>query len=141
MNKTYRTLKKGGKLILHGAPLWNSHWGHHLWVHIENSRYEFNGNNPIPDWGHLYYSKNEMFKYLEKKNIPITHIEKIVEMIYDSTLVNRLKYDNIIDSIVKSEFKIIEVIGNNWKKPNEEIFKKLPSDNSNLAEIYMVCSK
>lgn len=137
----YRVLKKGGYLVLHGGPLWNSHWGHHLWVKVGESEYRFNqNNNPLPNWSHLYFSKEEMRILLKEKNIPKDHIDKIIFWIYESDEINRLGYDEIIKIIQKSDFTIMEVMGMDGQELNNEVYQKTNID-TKFANIYLVLKK
>lgn len=80
--ESYRIICPGGFVCVHGGALWSSHWDHHVWVHMQDVRYEFNGNNPVPDWGHLYLSRPQMSEYLVEQGVPAHHSESICDWIY-----------------------------------------------------------
>lgn len=140
LKEMYRILDKNGIVVLHGAPIWNSHCGHHVYVHIDDVKYEFCNFNPIPDWGHLLYSSEEMKNILLSKKIPNKHADAICNMIYDSNLLNRLTYDEIIALITNTNFKILEISTARWTKPTKEIIEK-NSIVSDYGEIYVVLKK
>jgi len=144
----HRILKKGGVLCLHGGALWNCCWGHHLWVHVDDKSYEFNGNNPVLDWSHLYMNKIEQQDFLTKEtNIPKNHIEKIIHWIYESNEINRLTYEDYINLCKKAPFKTIENINKSWKEPNETVIKKIINKelfrltNYSVGEIILLLQK
>jgi len=140
LEEMHRILKKNGILILHGGPLWNSYWGHHLWVHMEGVKYEFNGNNPIPDWGQLLYSKAEMTELLIEKNLPIDHVNAIIKMIYESKTINRLTYSDLVNLFMRGKFQILEIQCKKWKKPSKELKSKNELIND-FGEMFVVLSK
>ncbi|MDX4067252.1 glycosyltransferase [Aliarcobacter skirrowii] len=140
LKEMYRILDKNGIVVLHGSPIWNSHCGHHVYVHIDDAKYEFCNFNPIPDWGHLLYSPKEMKTILLSKGIPEKHIEAICNMVYDSNLLNRLTYDDIMELMKKTDFKILEISTARWTKPTKELIEK-NSLISDYGEIYVVLKK
>lgn len=114
LQQLYRCVKQGGFVCLHGGPLWSCGLGHHLWVHCEGMKYEFNGYNPVPNFSHLYYSKEEMKNFLIEEGIKNIHAEKISEMIYDSEMVNRLGYTSIKQTIIESQFSLVSMREDYW---------------------------
>ena len=85
----FRVLARNGGAYLHGGPLWSCGRGHHVWVQADGVKYEFNANNPVPDWSHLILDRDEMKSCLEERRIPAAHARKIVEWIYDDPRLNR----------------------------------------------------
>lgn len=126
LGEMHRLLKKGGILCLHGGAMWNSNWGHHVWVRVDGASYEFNAaSNPIPDWAHIYMTREEMLDHLTKNAIPPTHAEKICDWVYKSDQINRLIYDDYVDIFNISPFQIVRLASKDWKIPSEEIRQKI----------------
>lgn len=111
----YQTLKSGGFLSSLYGPLWSCHNGSHIFMTDDNHEIiQFNNKNIIPEWAHLLYSKEELSQlligtYSEKM------IEQILIQVYESDGINRLFYEDYIDIINNSGFKILEI--RNWHKP------------------------
>ena len=61
-------------------------------------------------------------------------------MVYDSNLLNRLTYDEIISLITNTNFKILEISTTRWTKPTKELIEK-NSLASDYGEIYVVLKK
>lgn len=120
-----KVLHNKGFVYLHGGALWPCSLGHHLWVHVDGIRYEFNGNNPVPDWYHLIYNKIEMKEYLESKNICSNHAEKIVNMIYDDPVINRYYYEDYIRFFNESNLMIVKINESIWSKPQSRDIQNL----------------
>jgi SAM-dependent methyltransferase len=111
----YRVLKPGCYLSALFGPIWSGYQGNHLyfWDNRKNDWEIFN-QNPIPEWGHLIYSKDELRnlvidKYTEE------NIDVIIDQTYDSKIINRLFYEDYINIINNSPFKIHEI--RNWHSP------------------------
>lgn len=129
-DEIYRVLKNDGLVYLHGGPLYTCSLGHHVWVHVDGVKYEFNGFNPIPDWYHLIFSKREMKEYLiSGKNIPGDHADKIVHFIYDHPNINRYKYEDYKRILNESKLKIVLFEEQDWKNPSKEILNLLAAKN------------
>ena len=94
----FRLLRPGGTVLLHGGPHWFSRVGHHLFVVNNEMDYRFNGNNPIPDFGHLYLSQKQMDSCLENQGVPVLHREAIIYQVYQSDMLNRASFEDIVKS-------------------------------------------
>lgn len=140
----YDAATKNGLVVFHGGPLWASHWGHHLWIKTKSNVFSFNGTrgeNPLPNWSHLFWSKKEMETYLIEKGLTVSDSKAICEMVYDSDTINREPYDNIIQSAIRAGFNIVEVIGEEWKRPPAEVLNKISVDNPSIGSMYLVLKK
>lgn len=155
LSEINRVLRKGGIVCLHGGPLWASCLGHHVFVHVDGIKYEFNGNNPIPDYYHLIYDKTEMKKYLmDAQHISHKAATAIVEFVYDSDKLNRLFYEDLVMAFNRTkEFAISNIIERVWKTPPSnqtlELIKNKPDHrapmnvdrNYSISEMEVVLSK
>ncbi len=123
LQELHRVLKPNGMAFLEGRAIWSSPKGHHLWV--ENGRNSpFKGRttanyffcsvprrrsiNPLPDWSHIIWHKDEMSQYLKMKNIPDSDIKCITEWVYHRNDINRLNITEIAEGYTRSPFAVIE---------------------------------
>lgn len=125
LSELHRVLVKGGYAYLHGGPIWSCNLGHHIYMVIDKVQYFFNQSNPIPNWHHLILGKEEMRTFLEERHIPGAHAEKIVEMIYDNSMLNRYFFEDYIRFLEKSRFRICEFHETVWGNPSQDIEEKI----------------
>ncbi len=138
LDELFRVTRPGGLVCLHGGAFWNSRWGHHLWVLIDGERFAFNGNNPLPDWSHLYFDRNEMTDYLSQQGLPAEHVEIMVKWVYDSEEINRLTYDNLAEKFNRSKFDLVALEPKDWKVPDEALANKLFALHGNKISNYTI---
>ena len=138
LHEIHRVTKPGGYVCLHGGSFWNCRWGHHVWVNVDDEKYQFNGNNPLPDWSHLYFDRDEMTEYLLNDGIPAAHVEKIVYWVYDSPEINRLTYDNLVEEFNRCDFEIVSLTPKNWRYPDPELSEKLYAMFGNQISSYSI---
>jgi len=106
LEKMKGALVLGGKLLTIFAPLWSCWNGHHLPEVVDKAGNHWNfGNSPIPPWGHLLYKPAELFDLLCQKSDVDTAWE-IVYFTYCSPHINRYFFDDYVDIVVRSGFKI-----------------------------------
>lgn len=93
-------LSPGGWVILHGCPLWYSHIGHHTYKRIDGLQYDMGQPDcPVPAFGHLYMSDEEMRTYLmEEKNVSSAHADILCEDMYRFKHINRLSISQICEA-------------------------------------------
>lgn len=66
-----RALKPGGFAFLHGHPLWSSARGHHVVLGYRGGNVKFGTpTDPIPKWGHLYMTPEQMGDDLRGRGLP-----------------------------------------------------------------------
>jgi ubiquinone/menaquinone biosynthesis C-methylase UbiE len=136
LDEAERVLVKDGYLYLHGGSLWSSNLGHHVWVEADGMSYFFNANNPIPDWCHLLYQKDEMKTYLEAQHIIPAHAQNIVDMVYDNPILNRYSYEDYIRFLHNSTMAIRTIKETSWRSPSGEMLAKLRAmDRANSKSI------
>lgn len=124
LNKVLYNIKKiianRGYIYLQGGPIWSCALGHHIYIKTGTQKYQFNKNNPIPNWSHLVYSKEQLKKFLrENKNIHSEDSEKIAEWVYDSQKINRYFYEDYVKIIKESGLKIIKFNEKVWDINNK----------------------
>ena len=126
LGECVKILNTNGRIALHGAAFWSSNLGHHVFVHIDNARYEFNANNPIDDFSHIYFSKQEMETHLiEVKQLPATHATAIVNYIYDNPILNRYHYEDILSSYKRAGLEFSYFRHSNWKTPTSDTLDRI----------------
>jgi trans-aconitate methyltransferase len=120
-------LNPGGIVALHGGAFWSNKFGHHVFVHIEGTKYEFNGNNPVDDWSHLYFDQEQMYESLMTvKGIPESHAKAIVEYVYKDPILNRYHYEDIINAYSLAGFTIKNLRRSNWgSQPKDHIIQRI----------------
>jgi SAM-dependent methyltransferase len=117
-------LAPGGVAFLQGSPLWSGPWGHHIWLvpWLDNVTgcYQFMPSeeliaqgvaviNPIPDWGHLLLTPEQLTTKLEEQGIPEQDISIIVEHVYEGGYVNREFPSNIYNEMKNSGMTVTEL--------------------------------
>ena len=106
LDKMYKALRVGGKLITIFAPIWSAFNGHHLPRITDKSSKTYNhDNSPIPPWGHLIMASPQMFKYLSG-HVDKETAAKMVYYIYQSPFINRLFFEDYKQYFEKSDFEI-----------------------------------
>lgn len=126
LTQASRILSSGGTVALHGAAFWSSRLGHHVFVHVDGAKYEFNGNNPIDDFSHLYFSYEQMHDNLVSiKNLPQHHASAICDYIYKNPILNRYYYEDIISAYSRSAYKVTHLRSSAWGPPMNSITKKI----------------
>ncbi len=104
----YDLLKTGGRLSALMGPIYSSHKGHHTYLRTEKyGLIDFN-NIKLEKWGHLIYSESELYEKLAENYDEETCKLLVNQIMYRKTI-NRLFFDDYIDIINKSKFKIIEL--------------------------------
>ena len=144
ITRMYELLKPEGRLSSLAGPIFSSYKGHHTWINTEEyGLIDFN-NVKIEKWGHLIYSEEELFNKLTKYyNEKIS--TKIINQIFHRQSINRLFFDDYVEIINKSKFKIIEF--RDWHQsqyPDEETLKKLKKYNKknfSTVSIKMILEK
>lgn len=132
LNNLYRIMKNNAYVYLHGGPIWTCHLGHHVWVHVDKIKYEFNGLNPLPDWSHLIYNDLQMYNLLISKEVPRNHCKQIIDFVYNSEKLNRYCPTQLLECVEKSDFEIISFNRTVWKIPDDKT-KKLIETNTNYS--------
>jgi len=107
LDECHRVLRAGGILYSNFGPIWSSSVGHHVYARVgdEEVRHWKPGKNPIPNYGHLLYSKEELRKKLQKGRSPGL-VEAMLEWIYDKDDINRLFFEDYILAFRQSRFRV-----------------------------------
>ena len=124
LSQVWHVLAKGGIAFIQGSPLWSGPWGHHIWLNpwTDNTTrsYQFlpspallqrgvNVINPIPDWGHLLYKKEELADHLTQNDIPDSDVQRIVSFVYEEDAINREPASAIYKAMQRSRFLTAEL--------------------------------
>ena len=121
----FRLLQSGGHLLLQGGPHWHSRFGHHVFVVNAEMDYRFVGNNPVPDFGHLYLNKQEMDAELVERRVPPSHREAIIRQIYDDTSLNRACLEDILKAFRSLPWDDIEIQTEGDSQPGADILSRI----------------
>ena len=121
----YRALEPGGFVYADFGPIWSCSVGHHVYAKVgdEEARHWKPGKNPVPHFGHLLYSRDELRSHLDDWPSPQL-TEEILDWIFDATDINRLHYEDYLKAFRESQFEIAD-----FRKVNEHV------DQRTLAEL------
>lgn len=127
LKEMYRVLKPGGYVFAEFGPIWSSCWGHHLWLYHNGKVIDWN-STPIPPYAHLLLNSGELEEWLNRKGYEKELIEKIVNYVFKSNEQNRLFFDDYVNIVNNSKFKINYLVGhpdvpfsNNYKTTESSI--------------------
>ena len=81
-------------------------------------------SNPVPDWGHLLLSEEELRSHLRGQSIPEPDINCIIHWIYASDEVNRLSFSEISEAYTNSGLTTLEANVQRGDVP-EEVLQQL----------------
>ena len=110
LDEMLRVLKPGGLLYSDFGPIWSSSVGHHVYAEVgdEEARHWKPGKNPIPNFGHLLFSSEELRRELNGK-VSRALLDAIIAWIYEEDGINRLFYEDYIRMFSQSDFQIIKI--------------------------------
>jgi SAM-dependent methyltransferase len=108
LKNIFRATRPGGYIYFHGGPVWNCSKGHHLWADGADGReYRFNGDNPVPDWGHLCKDEAAMSQLLIGAGYSQGDVQSMVDWIYHSPQINRMTAVEIARCFEESPFRLL----------------------------------
>jgi SAM-dependent methyltransferase len=122
IEQVHYVLKPGGLAFFEGSPLWSSPKGHHLYVSTTegdfinktSANYFFHAfagidsSNPVPNWGHLLLSEEDLRDNLRSQSIPESDINCIAHWIFASDNMNRLSFREIAKAYTSSGLVVLE---------------------------------
>jgi SAM-dependent methyltransferase len=127
--QVFSILRPGGVAYLQGSPLWSSAFGHHIWLcnWLDGTKKSYHfipypgsgAYNPIPDWGHLLYSPEELGDYLLKNDVPHEDLTKITNFIYYNDGLNKETATSIMAAASSSRFVILNAVLNRYIIPDD----------------------
>lgn len=131
-----RVLKPNGVCYLETAPLWSGPRGHHVMESMiaQNCPQEANfrdDGSVIPHWSHLTLDRNQLAELLRQKLQPET-CDYIIQLVYDSTVLNRIPWRNILKSLEEA-FPFNSITPWDQHHENEEY---RPQDNLDDYSVY-----
>lgn len=123
-----KVLVPGGYALIHGNPIWSGPCGHHLFVKGQSRLYRFaDGKDWIPDWHHLFWSKDEMVEHLLDKDVPQADALVICESIYTSDSINRFGYRSLVKQYSNGPLQCVDLIEQKSKPPSSEVLARILS--------------
>lgn len=117
-------LRSGGTAFLQGSPVWTGPWGHHIhltpWQDGTQGCYQFVPSqalleqgfrtfNPIPDWGHLLMTREDLARHLESLDVPPVDIPRIVHAVYTDDVINREPASALMEAASGCGLTILEL--------------------------------
>lgn len=100
MESIRQALKPGGFCLIHGHPIWTSARGHHAILGHVGAEVTFsNDTNPVPLWGHLYMTPEEMERQLRDEGRSPAVIACALDWSFDSDLITRKPRNAIIEGL------------------------------------------
>jgi len=110
----HRVTVPDGHVFLHGAPMWPCRAGHHVYFIGKAKFYRFTDeSNPVPDYGHLMMTPEQLAKHLAGSDIPQEDRDRIVNYAYEDSVLNRLHPDYIV-AVFSEAFEVVE----DFRSPN-----------------------
>jgi SAM-dependent methyltransferase len=97
LDEMYRVLRPGGIVYSVFGPIWSCAVGHHIHLSIDDQYFRFwkDELNPIPHYYHLLYSEKELKEIITPTYGPDLS-GKITEVVYRSSHINRLMYEDYV---------------------------------------------
>lgn len=119
----FTRLKNKSPLIMHGGGFWTSCLGHHCYVFCEDKEYLFGTiTNPLENWSHLLHTPYSMQNILLDKEIPVKHVNEIIDQIYFSDVINRYRTSEVKEAFILTNQYCIGFETSLWSTPNIELF-------------------
>lgn len=129
LKRMYELLKPGGCLSALMGPIYSCHKGHHTSIPTEKYGLINFNNLKLDKWGHLIYSEPELYEKLSV-NYDEETTQRLVNQIVRGATTNKLFFDDYIDIINRSPFRIREL--RDWHEsqyPDEMTLKRLKKYN------------
>lgn len=126
LESIYYTLKPGGLCFLHGHPIWTSARGHHAMLGYKGAQLVFHDpRNPIPMWGHLYLTPENMRIALAECSDEI--IEAAIDWSFSSSEINRTPRREILNTASRSPLIIESVQEDSLEYPDGVVLDRIMS--------------
>jgi SAM-dependent methyltransferase len=144
LDEMLRVLKPGGLLYSDFGPIWSSSVGHHVYAKVgeEEARHWKPDKNPVPHFGHLLYSADELRAHLRSKTSQAL-LNAIIAWIYKENGINRLFYEDYFMIFEESGFQIMEInevyehIDSTIEKTLQEIYNPYKEFRCRMIEIIL----
>ena len=106
LDRTYDALRSEGQLISLFQPIWSCINGHHLGGVKDKTGHEYNfGSGIVSPWGHLLMTPPQMRRDLLAKT-DADCADDIVSKVYNSPSINRLFFEDYVDYVNASRFRL-----------------------------------
>jgi len=126
LSEVYRVLSKNGHYYFAQAPFWSCTKGHHYkhWVKEVMDQ--------IPLYSHIYFTKDQMRKYLEDTKATL-NIDEVIFRIYDRIDLSRMTRNETKDIVAQSPLKI-----KSWKDNPDSLYDEEKAQEAVEKSLYEV---
>lgn len=126
LSELKQVLVGGGKAYLHGAPIWTSHKGHHLFTRVGDRHYRFADSDcPVGDWEHLYLDRTEMAERIVDRGHDRETAATLAEWVHSTEGQNRYGTRRIDRIFRSSPLDVVECQHSRGKRPNTDVLKRI----------------
>ncbi|MBE0577385.1 MAG: methyltransferase domain-containing protein [Desulfuromonadales bacterium] len=125
LEEVARVLRPKGFFYTDFSPIWSSALGHHVYAVVgsKEARFWKPGKNPIPDYGHLLMTPDEMRDYLRSGPCSEELIEPVIHWIYEGDSLNRCHSEVYMEAFQKCPMVIQKMSLSNNQPCNETLNK------------------
>lgn len=144
-----QALRPGGMCLLHGHPIWTSARGHRISFSHMGKAYQFyDVTNPIPLWGHLYMNESEMRRELAVQGHSDDVIERVIQWVFKTNVLNRTSRKAIFRSILPSRLEIDNFWEEGLERPDQAALTRIrhgdfwdPNENYDIRSMTFMLRK
>jgi SAM-dependent methyltransferase len=109
LDRAHDALRPEGHLLSMFQPIWSCVNGHHLWGIKDKAGHEYNfASGIVPYWGHLLLTPPQLRRDLLTKT-DADCADDIVSAVYNSPNINRLFFEDYVDYMNASRFRLKKV--------------------------------
>jgi len=109
LHEMHRVLEPGGIVYADFGPIWSSSVGHHVYAVVNGveARHFVPAKNPVPHFAHLLMKPDELRAAVREKPWVFPELaDAIVDWVYEGGGVNRMFYEDYVDSFMRSPFRV-----------------------------------
>ena len=127
MESVSKVLRPGGMALLHGHPLWTSARGHHALLGSP-AKWDFifwDTTNPIPLWGHLTHTPEQMREKLQ--HLPQEWVDRCMYWCFETDEITRTPRRRMIEEIKAGPASVRHMWEDRLEAPDEETLAQIKS--------------
>ena len=122
MESIRQALRPGGFCLIHGHPIWTSARGHHAMLGHIGSEVAFSDDtNPIPLWGHLHMTPDEMERQLQDEGRNADVVACALEWSFETDLITRKPRNAVISGLHSGPMNIRAIWEDRLEVPPEPV--------------------